>query len=102
MVQGIGAIGGINGNNNCFKDPEYIKIMQELLQLGIAPTGNKAADKAKLEAEKQKLAQKIMQEVQDKQPVQNDEAAQRSQMEVQKLGAMQVSELMILFHQIKK
>ena len=40
-------------------DPEHQRIIQELLRLGIAPTGNKAADKQKLQQAKAELVQKI-------------------------------------------
>lgn len=95
MVQAISAI----GNRNQFQDPEYMRIIQELFQLGLAPTGNKQADKARLETEKQKLAQKIEEKAQEKNvPGQNNDMAEKSQMEVQKLGAMTVAELNKILH----
>ena len=95
MVQAISAI----GNRNPYNDPEYMKIIQELLQLGLAPTGSKQIDKGRLETEKQKLAQKIEEKVQEQNvSSQNTGIAERSQMEVQKLGAMTVAELNKILH----
>ena len=94
MIQAIGRI----GQNDPYKDPEYMKIVQELLQLGLTPTGNKNADKARLQTEKQKLAEKIMEKVQEQQPVQQNENVQRAQMEEQRLGAMNVAELNKILH----
>ena len=98
MIQGIGAIGG---KENVYNDPEYRKIIQELFKLGLAPTGNKNADKARLETEKQKIAQKIIQKAQEQQPTHSNDNVQRAQMEEQKLGAMNVAELNKLLHGIK-
>ena len=36
----------------CYPDPEHQRIMRELRALGLEPTGDKTADKAKLEAAK--------------------------------------------------
>ena len=87
MVQAISAIG-----KNPFKDPEYIKIVRELYQLGIEPTGDKKVDKAKLESEKKKLAHKIEAKMQEQAASQNIDP-QRTQMEEERLGAMNVAEL---------
>lgn len=97
MIQGIGAV----GKENVYNDPEYRQIIQELFKLGLAPTGNKNADKARLETEKRKIAQKIMQKMQEQQPVQQNDNVQRAQMEEQRLGAMNVAELNKLLHGIK-
>lgn len=97
MIQGIGAI----GKENSFKDPEYMRIIQELFKLGLAPTGNKNVDKTRLETEKHKLAQKIMRKMQEQQQVQQNDNVQRTQMEEQRLGAMNVAELNKLLHGIK-
>ncbi len=95
MIQAIGAIGGNSNLNN----PEYVRILQELKQLNIRPTGDINVDKARLEVEKQKLAQKIEEKIEDKNiPAQNNEMAERSQMEIQKLGAMTVAELNKILH----
>ena len=50
----ISAVGGINK-----ADYEYYIIMQELITLGIQPSGNKANDKAKLAQARQDLVNKI-------------------------------------------
>lgn len=94
MIQAIGAIGG-NSNLN---GPEYIKILQELRQLGVQPTGNKNVDKARLEAEKQKIAEQIQEKAQQINPQQQQDMLQRSQLEEQRLGAMTVAELNKILH----
>lgn len=92
----ISAISSINS----YSDPEYLRIMQELMRLGIAPSGNKTVDKSKLEAAKTELIQKIQikQEEEQKQelqvqPLEAAQDTQRAQMEEQRLGAMNVAEL---------
>ena len=95
MVQAIGAI----GNQYNRTDPEYTRILMELHKLGIKPTGNKEVDKAKLEEEKQKLAEKI----QDKMGVNVSEKtndSERTSLEEEKLGAMNVGELLKIYHGI--
>ena len=52
MVAAVSAIGP-------HSDPEYLRILQELMKLGIAPSGNKSVDKSKLEQAKLELIQKI-------------------------------------------
>ena len=94
MIQAIGAIGG-NSNLN---DPEYVKILQELRQLGVQPTGNKNVDKARLEAEKQKIAEQIQEKAQQINPQQQQDMLQRTQLEEQRLGAMTVAELNKILH----
>ena len=101
MVSRIGGICWICGNNN-YIDPEYLKIIQELRRLGLTPTGNKQADKAKLEAEKSKLTQKVINKAQEQQAVNNNQdiasPEKRNQMEVQKVGAMTVAKLYKFLH----
>ncbi len=95
MIQAISAI----GQRNPFSDPEYMKIIQELFQLGLAPTGDKQVDKSRLETETQKLAQKIEEKVQEQNvPGQSNDMAEKSRMEVQRLGAMTVAELNKILH----
>ena len=98
MVQSIGAIGAIG--KNPYEDPEYMKIVQELMKLGLTPTGNKAVDKGRLEAAKQELAEKIQDKFQEQMQRQggNVQDVQRNQMEVEKLGAMNVAELNKILH----
>ena len=93
MVQAISAIG-----NNQYNDPEYMRIIQELLKLGLKPTGNKAIDKSRLEAAKQELAEKIQDKFQEQMQQGNVQDAQRNQMEIDKLGAMNVAELNKILH----
>ena len=96
MVQAIGAI----GNQPNKMDPEYMMILMELHKLGLTPTGNKSVDKATLEAEKIKIAEKI----QDKMGVNvtnKTENPERAKLEEEKLGAMNVGELLKLYHGIQ-
>ena len=91
-----------------FADPEYLRIKQELMSLGVAPTGSKEIDKAKLHEAKEELVQKIQEkdvktrtqelQVQPMNPVDETADAKRSEMEQQRLGAVQVSELLKLYH----
>ena len=83
-----------------YSDPEYLKIIRELQQLGIAPSGNKSTDKSKLQQAKLELVQKIQikQEEEQKQELQIQtiggvQDTQRSQMENERIGAMTVAEL---------
>ena len=54
MVLAVSRIGGAGGT-----DYEYYIIMQELRALGLYPTGDKAADKAKLAQARAELVNKI-------------------------------------------
>lgn len=97
----INAIAPING----FSDPEEMRIIRELMQLGLTATGNKSIDKSKLEQAKSELINKIQQKDESNQaygvgnqaqllaPVDETQDAKRSEMEVQRLGAMNVAEL---------
>ena len=93
MVAAIQAIGS-------YCDSEYLRILRELMELGIAPSGNKTVDKAKLEQAKAAFIQKIKnkqdeefkQEIQA-QPLENTRETQRTELEVQRLGAMNIAEL---------
>ena len=97
MIQAISPI------INPYSDPEYLRILQELMRLGIAPSGNKNIDKAKLEQAKTELIEKIQQketnnqkqelQVQPMSPVDNVQDAKRTEMEEQRLGAMNIAEL---------
>ena len=96
MVAAVGAI-------NSYSDPEYLRILQELMKLGIAPSGNKSIDKGKLEQAKTELIQKIQikHKEEDKQSLQvqpleevmDTQNSKRAQMEEERLGAMTVAEL---------
>lgn len=96
MVQAISGISQYSQHS----DPEYLKIIQELQQLGIAPSGNKSTDKSKLQEAKIELVQKIQvkQEEEQKQELQVQtiggvQDSQRTQMENERIGAMTVAEL---------
>jgi len=101
MIQAISPI------LNPYSDPEYLRILQELMALGIAPSGNKSIDKAKLENAKAELIDKIQKkeeqsqkkslEVQPLSPVDNVQDAKRTEMEQQRLGAMNIAELNKLY-----
>ena len=93
MIQAVGAI-------NCYNDPEYLRIIQELMKMGIAPSGNKSIDKTKLEKAKAELIEKIQtkQAVEQKQniqvqPLEGTKDTQRAEMEELRKGAMTLSEL---------
>ena len=84
-------------------DYEYYKIIQELRALGISPTGDKNTDKARLEAEKQKLVEKITEkkaEISEEKELSFDDivvqtyqvSAERQEMEEKLLGAMTIAE----------
>ena len=97
MIQAISPI------RNPYSDPEYLRILQELMRLGVTPTGNKDVDKAKLEQAKTELIEKIQQkeahnqkqelQVQPMAPVDNVQDTKRAEMEQQRLGAMNIAEL---------
>ena len=100
MIQAISAI-----NSQC--DPEYLRIIQELIKLGITPSGNKSIDKAKLQQAKEELIQKIQKkeqeygkkelQVQIIEPAQETQNSHRAELEEQKLGAMTIAELNKLY-----
>ena len=101
MLQAINSISGLR------IDAEYVKIIQELRTFGIAPTGNKTSDAQKLAQAKAELIQRIKhkEETNDVQelgvqvlsPVDETQYNQKSEMEEQRLGAMNVAELNKLF-----
>lgn len=97
MVPGISAIGS-SGNFN--PDPEYVRILQELYQLGIKPTGRKRIDKKRLEEEKQKIAQKIETKLNSTKSDDNKVNKDRAILEEERLGAMTVGELNKILHGI--
>ena len=93
MIQAIGGAGNFN-------DYEYMQILNELRQLGITPSGNKSADKSKLEKAKLELVQKINEKQEEDtkqqlqiQPIKSTDDVQKTQIENEKIGAMTVAEL---------
>lgn len=102
----VAAISALNPNIGCV-DSEYMRILMELRRLGIAPSGNKSVDQAKLEKAKSELITKIKSKEQEEQRISTqvqvidsvDEAqyAQRAEMEEQRLGAMTIAELNRLY-----
>ena len=103
MVLGISSL---NPNIGA-ADYEYQRILMELRRLGIAPSGNKSVDAAKLEQAKNELITKIKNKeaeneradigVQVAAPVDEVQNAKRSEMEEKRLGAMTVAELNRLY-----
>ena len=51
-------VAAVQAIHSAYSDPEYLRILQELMKLGIAPSGNKSIDKTKLEQAKAELIQK--------------------------------------------
>lgn len=97
MIHAISPIGS-------YSDPEYLRILRELMKLGIAPSGNKAVDKGKLERAKEELVQKIQNkefEQQKKelqiQPLEAAKEVEKSRLEELRPGAMTVAELNRLY-----
>ena len=102
MVMAVGAIGSYGSN---YQDPEYIKIIKELTQMGITPSGNKNTDVSKLKEAKTELIEKIQtkQNEEQKQELQvqpleaSKESQQTQQLEYAKTGAMTLAELNKLY-----
>ena len=98
MALAISSIG-----SSSYTDAEYQRILQELMRLGITPSGNKSVDKNKLEQAKTEHIQKIQTrnneeekqslQVQPLEGVQDTQDSKRAQMEEQRLGAMTLAEL---------
>ena len=96
-------VAAINAISSSGYDAEYQRILQELMRLGISPSGNKTIDKGKLEQAKTELIQKIQNRNQEEEKnelqvetigaVQDSQDSKRAQMEEQRLGAMTIAEL---------
>ena len=103
-----GYIAGIGGHRP--DDYEYYRIIMQLQALGISPTGNKNADRARLTLEKEKLVNKIAKsqnntKINDNEFLETlatvkEDDLQRQSLEKQRLGAMTVSELNRLYFKI--
>ena len=96
MIQPLGS------NNGLGADAEYKRIMQEMYFLNLYPSGNKNLDARKLANVKSELVQKIQNSfsgsennsgVQVISPVDETDYIQRSEMEEQRLGAMNIANL---------
>ena len=95
------------GSIGSYHDAEYQRIIRELQSLGIAPSGNKATDRSKLALAKAELVEKIQRrqneehkiglQAQPIEPVDDAQNAQRTEMEEQRLGAMNVATLNRLY-----
>ena len=89
-------------------DAEYLRILQELRRMGIAPSGNKSVDKSKLEQAKTELINKIKEKESSEnfnipqaiQPVDDVEDSKRNELEIQRLGAMNIAELNKLYFKL--
>ena len=97
-------VAAVQAIHSAYSDPEYLRILQELMKLGIAPSGNKSIDKTKLEQAKTELIQKIQtrQEEEQKQnlqvqPLEAAQDTQRAQLEELRPGATTVAELNNLY-----
>ena len=94
-------VAAVQAIHSAYSDPEYLRILQELMKLGIAPSGNKSIDKTKLEQAKAELIQKIQtrQEEEQKQNLQVEATkdTQRAQLEELRPGATTIAELNRLY-----
>ena len=97
-------VAAVQAIHSAYSDPEYLRILQELMKLGIAPSGNKSIDKTKLEQAKAELIQKIQtrQEEEQKQnlqvqPLEATKDTQRAQLEELRPGATTIAELNRLY-----
>lgn len=102
MVQAVGS------NNGLGIDAEYMRLMRELRSFGLSPSGNKAIDSERLNQAKTELVQRLQKNnensdssqglgVQVINQVDGSEYVQRSEMEEQRLGAMNVAQLNRLY-----
>ena len=102
MIQALGNASGLS------IDAEYLRIIQELRSLGLSPTGNKGTDAQRLAQAKAELVHRIVKKeetsksqqelgVQVINQVDESEFIQRSEMEEQRLGAMNVALLNKIF-----
>ena len=89
-------------NNIPGADAEYLRMIQEMRAFGISPSGNKNQDAKQLAQIKTELVDKIQNSfsgsknelgVQVINPVDESDFVQRSEMEEQRLGAMNIAEL---------
>ncbi len=92
-------------NNSGGADSEYMRIMLDLRYFGLSPTGNKYEDAQKLAQIKSELIDKIQKKnnntsdssdglgIQVINPVDESGSVQRSEMEEQRLGAMNIARL---------
>lgn len=100
-------VAAVQAIHSAYSDPEYLRILQELMKLGIAPSGNKSIDKTKLEQAKAELIQKIQtrQEEEQKQnlqvqPLEATKDTQRAQLEELRPGATTIAELNRLYFRL--
>lgn len=94
------SIGGISFGGY---DYEYYRIILQLRELGITPSGDKEQDKIKLNSEKNKIIQAIKTKVKNKDEEEKSfektlnaielVSSERQQMELERLGAQNVAEL---------
>ena len=102
MVQAVG------NNNGLGIDAEYMRMMRELHSFGLSPSGNKTIDAQRLNQAKTELVQRLQNNndnsdsqqslgVQVIGQVDESENIQRSEMEEQRLGAMNIAQLNKLY-----
>lgn len=85
MIPAVGAIGG-------HRDEEYMRILRELMALGISPSGNIFIDKYKLNKAKQE--QNKEPEFQLPSPMaENEDMQEIAKLEESRLGATKLGEL---------
>ena len=98
MINPVGAISSTS-------DTEYLRILRELMQMGITPSGNKNTDAAKLKQLKTELIEKIQtkHEEEQKQSIQvqpleaTKETQEKQKLEEERTGAMTLAELNKLY-----
>ena len=102
MVQAVGS------NNGLGIDAEYMRLMRELHSFGLSPSGNKTIDAQRLSQAKTELVQRLQKNTENSESsqglgvqvinqVDESEYVQRSEMEEQRLGAMNVAQLNRLY-----
>lgn len=99
------AVGAISSYNSYQQDPEYLKIIKELVEMGITPSGNKNSDVSKLKQAKTELIEKIQTKQNEEQkqelkvqPLEaSKESQQAQQLEYARTGAMTLAELNKLY-----
>ena len=97
----------IGGINSPYSDSAYLIILQELMKLGIVPSGNKNTDKSKSEKAKTEFIVNIQIKQQEEekqdlqvQPLEAVQDTQRAQLEALKPGAMTIAELNKLYFRL--
>ena len=82
-------VAAVQAIHSAYSDPEYLRILQELMKLGIAPSGNKSIDQTRQEEEQKQNLQV--------QPLEATKDTQRAQLEELRPGATTIAELNRLY-----